>query len=101
MTYDPKDVAIDVVSDTGFYIIRERTDEGYKPITVPGPPGEEEIHAWTLSLNDTQLEAMRKIFWDRWTFIESTGDVKMVLDALELERNRRRLKHSTFAAGIF
>ena len=95
--YEPRRISVTVVGD-GFYLAREADGE---PIYVPSPASDQDLHEWTLSLEDTELEAAVQIYYDRWTFQSGEKCDKDALEALEHERNRRQLPHSTWAPGIF
>jgi hypothetical protein len=60
-----------------------------------------DLHDWMLNMDDTELEAALQIYTDRWTFQSGDEYDKLALEALEVERERRKQTKSTFAPGIF
>lgn len=95
--YEPRPITVTVVGD-GFYIAREETGE---ILYVPSPSEYEDLYEWTMCLGDTELEAALQMFYDLWTFQTGEDRDRRALDALYLERARRKLPHSTWAPGIF
>ena len=95
--YEPRSIEVTPVAD-GLYMVRE---EDGTALEIPSPTGFIGLHDWTLNLGDTELEAAIQIWYDKWNFQSGQECDKVALEALEQERKRRKLRHSTFAPGIF
>ena len=95
--YEPRPFTVSVVAN-GFYFVHE---EDGTALHIPAPTSFKDLHDWTLNLGDTELEAAIQIWYDRWNFQSGEQCDKVALETLEQERRRRKLRHSTFAPGIF
>lgn len=95
--YEPRPFHVSVLGD-GYYLVRERTGN---QIRISPPAEFEDIHDWMLNMDDTELEAALQIYSDRWTFQSGKAHDKATLEALEVERDRRKNPNSSFAPGIF
>jgi hypothetical protein len=100
-TYNPGEVIVDVVGGKGCYVARKNAEGSSEPIYVPSPAGEDSLHEWVMNLDDSQLEAARQMYWDKWNFQSDDESVRTIMETLDVERSRRQLPHSTFAPGIF
>jgi hypothetical protein len=98
--YKPRRITVTVVGD-GFYIAHEADGAS---LYVPAPVSSDNItqlHRWAMDLDDTQLEAAVQMYWDRWMFQSGDECDKLSYKALDVERKRRLLPHSTWSPGIF
>jgi len=95
--YEPRPFHVSVLGD-GYYLVREHTGD---QIRISPPEEFEDVHDWMLNMDDTELEAALQIYSDRWTFQSGKDHDKITLEALEIERDRRKNTNPSFAPGIF
>ncbi len=100
-TYNPGEITVEVVGDKGCYVARKTSDGSSEPVYVPSPANEDNLHEWVMNLDDSQLEAARQMYWDKWNFQSDAESVRTIMETLDVEKTRRQLPHSTFAPGIF
>lgn len=95
--YEPRPFHVSVLGD-GYYLVREHTG---KQIRISPPAESQDVYDWMLNMDDTELEAALQIYSDRWTFQSGKDRDKVTLEALEVERERRKKPNPSFAPGIF
>ena len=100
-TYNPGEITVEVVGDKGCYVARKTSEGLSEPVYVPSPASEDNLLEWVMNLDDSQLEAARQMYWDKWNFHSGTKSVQMIMEVLDEEKIRRQLPHSTWAPGIF
>ena len=99
--YNPGEITVEVVGDKGCYVARKTAEGSSEPVYVPSPASEDNLLEWVMNLDDSQLEAARQMYWDKWNFQSGTNSVRMIMETLDAEKSRRQLPHSTWAPGIF
>lgn len=100
-TYNPGEITVEVVGDKGCYVARKTAEGSSEPVYVPSPASEDNLLEWVMNLDDSQLEAARQMYWDKWNFQSDAESVRAIMEVLDAEKSRRQLPHSTFAPGIF
>ena len=100
-TYNPGEITVEVVGDKGCYVARKAAEGSSEPVYVPSPANEDNLLEWVMNLDDSQLEAARQMYWDKWNFHSDADSVRTIMETLDAEKSRRQLPHSTFAPGIF
>ena len=100
-TYNPGEITVEVVGDKGCYVARKTAEGSSEPVYVPSPANEDNLLEWVMNLDDSQLEAARQMYWDKWNFHSDAESVRTIMETLDAEKSRRQLPHSTFAPGIF
>ena len=81
-------VDIDVVD--GYYQASKKDGDDERLVVLPEQRLGEDAYFYTTRLNADQLEAGRKIFYDRWNFVTGSDEDQKLYEECERELKHRR-----------
>lgn len=81
-------IDIDVVD--GHYIAVKKVKDGEEEVYLPEQRINEDTYFYAIRLSAVQLEAGRKIFYDRWNFVTGDDSDRELFEACEQELEHRR-----------